>query len=659
MRFHSFLLTTACLLFPALTARAAEPPLRDLLRDGLYTEEVTRDPEAAAKQYEQLLTRYSEQRDFAAAALFRLAEVRRKQDRKEDAIQLYQRLLTEFPGAATETKLARENLIALSGEPLAKDNLEQPMDEEFLELLRLRKLAKTSPDLLRKPEVLTQAVEKGWERPVAFLLDHGITDGSAMYDAARTGHLSIVKMLIARGVRPEGEFGAGVLEFAIVSNNLEIVKTLLAAGAPPNGKISVSPYTSTPLLKAVYSKNLDAAHLLIENGADVNLMPKAMRISLPSDSQYPFVGGPLHAAIVTGQREMIDLLLDHKADVNLAEPRSGITPLWLAADLPENALGLVKRLLDLGANPDIESVDAPDDEDQAWLGYPGKFTPLELAVTNGSLENVKLLLDAKKARKSPPSPAILHRARGNFEMTRLLLDSGAEPNPPKIENQTILESWASNSNRFRVVPAARASAGSGQDPEKIWQAMELLIERGSKVDAEWEKAGFQDADPLIRQRLIAKYSYPRWAAEKSIRIVDFDRDARFERIAKSSPAEAVPPMLEEWLLLEETSSLLSLIKDFTEFALIRKTEAGVKEIAILRLDAAEEFPKLEWGDILEKRGVKRGVNEPLSFPQSWSRELKEAMQKRMKTPEVPAEQFPQPPKRRERVNPPPAPAPAQ
>ena len=47
-------------------------------------------------------------RAFAASALFRLAEVRRKQDRKDDAIVLYQKLLVRFPEAETEAKLARE-----------------------------------------------------------------------------------------------------------------------------------------------------------------------------------------------------------------------------------------------------------------------------------------------------------------------------------------------------------------------------------------------------------------------------------------------------------------------------------------------------------------------------------------------------------------------
>ncbi len=66
------------LLLPLTPLRAEEQPLRDLLRDALYTEEVARDPEKAAQQYEQLLARHDAQKTFAAAALFRLAEVRRK-----------------------------------------------------------------------------------------------------------------------------------------------------------------------------------------------------------------------------------------------------------------------------------------------------------------------------------------------------------------------------------------------------------------------------------------------------------------------------------------------------------------------------------------------------------------------------------------------------
>ena len=158
MRFHSFLLTTAFFLIPLLAARAEELPLRDLLRDGLYAEEVTRDPEAAAKDYEELLVRHDAQKAFAAAALFRLAEVRRKQNRNDDAIQLYQRLLAEFPGAATETKLARENLSALGGKPPEVKG--QAADVESVQITRLESLAKSAPDLILDPEILQQAARR-------------------------------------------------------------------------------------------------------------------------------------------------------------------------------------------------------------------------------------------------------------------------------------------------------------------------------------------------------------------------------------------------------------------------------------------------------------------------------------------------------------------
>ena len=84
-----------------------------LLRDSLYEEEATRDLTKAAAGYEALLAAWNEVRPTAAAALFRLAEVRRKQDRKEEAVGLYERLLREFPEMEVQGRMARENLAAL------------------------------------------------------------------------------------------------------------------------------------------------------------------------------------------------------------------------------------------------------------------------------------------------------------------------------------------------------------------------------------------------------------------------------------------------------------------------------------------------------------------------------------------------------------------
>ncbi|MDQ3625055.1 MAG: tetratricopeptide repeat protein, partial [Verrucomicrobiota bacterium] len=94
------LLASLALAFAAHAAdapAAATKDLRQLLQDGLFEEEANRDLEKASAAYGALIEQYSQQRAFAATALFRLAEIRGKQGNKAEAIALHQRLLAEFP----------------------------------------------------------------------------------------------------------------------------------------------------------------------------------------------------------------------------------------------------------------------------------------------------------------------------------------------------------------------------------------------------------------------------------------------------------------------------------------------------------------------------------------------------------------------------------
>src|SRR5687768_2928078 len=146
----------SALTLAASAAETSEPPLRDLLRDGLYAEEVANDPAAATRHYEQILARFEEQRPLAANALFRLAELYRKTERKDEAVALYQRVLAQFPDATPQAALARTRLTTLgiqaSAAPQDSPSTPEPVeDEETKEIRRLSDLAKTSPDLL-KPE---------------------------------------------------------------------------------------------------------------------------------------------------------------------------------------------------------------------------------------------------------------------------------------------------------------------------------------------------------------------------------------------------------------------------------------------------------------------------------------------------------------------------
>ena len=75
---------------PAPTPRSA-PELRQLLQEGLFEEEANRNLDKASVAYESLLQSFDQNRQFAATALFRLAEIRVKQNRKEDALALFKR----------------------------------------------------------------------------------------------------------------------------------------------------------------------------------------------------------------------------------------------------------------------------------------------------------------------------------------------------------------------------------------------------------------------------------------------------------------------------------------------------------------------------------------------------------------------------------------
>jgi len=368
---RSLLILTACLLLPALTTRAEEPPLRELLRDGLYTEEVTRDPEAAAKQYEQLLACYAEQRDFAAAALFRLAEVRRKQDRKEDAVKLYQRLLTEFPGAANETKLARENLAALGGKPAEAAPAQG--DAESIELAKLQAAAKSSPDVLLDPTNLQSAVFGDMPKVVKFLLDAGSRpyDGTALQMAVQIGNLEITRLLLEKGGEVPPDLAREAIGRAIDLKRPTILDFLLEKGLL---RAATGEDLMPPLALALVQDQYAAAEILLKHRADPD------EVVAPNPSDYLSGGTPLHFCIKREKFDAAAWLLEKGAKPDIATPLFGLTPLHLTA-LSEKpgVLAIMEKLLAAGADPNhVSERDTFNDNN----GHPAlNGTPLETAIS--------------------------------------------------------------------------------------------------------------------------------------------------------------------------------------------------------------------------------------------------------------------------------------
>lgn len=424
-----WLVSLVCLL----PLRAAQPDLRELLRDALYTEEVTRDPDKAAQQYEELVARHDAQKTFAASALFRLAEVRRKQDRKDEAIQLYQRLIAEFPNAETETKLARENLAALGGELPEAEGSE--VDEETREIARLQKLARTSPDLALNPSELTNAVNNNRPRVLAYLLDAGANVGSAepLVWAARRGHLEVLKVLLEKSPALSDSEGPKALAGAAMEGHVEIVRTLLAAKV------------------------------------DANWQPDTCAAPPPAGTGgAELLGPPLMMAIHLQNQTMIDLLLDSGADVKLSANGTGFTALHLAAGrTTKDAPALVERLIKLGANVNALSevlhlthrvMPVPPGGRAVW-----KISPLQYAVDREAWDCAKALIRHGADMKAGSLVSFFVDGgidQKSGEKVRFLLENGADAKQPALLRLLIRQG-------SEAVPLIKSLLEAGCDPNAV------------------------------------------------------------------------------------------------------------------------------------------------------------------------------------------------
>lgn len=624
------LLAAASLTAP-LRAQGTDPDagLRELLRDALYTEEVTRDPEAAAKQYEALLAKHDAQRAFAAAALFRLAEVRRKQDRKDEAIALYQRLLREFPAAEAEAKLARENLAAMGAK------IEAPAspadDEEAIELKRLQQWVESSPDRLKDPELLLTAIKEGRLESIKLLLKAGAAGQpwKLLEEAVRSGNLNTITFLLDHPF--EGHRGLDqALFLAITLEFSDVTRLLLDRGAKPDALRSyrvsenVDPPSTTlalmsPLHVAVRKRDLDLCKLLLEHKADPNLLPDLQKPSLARTTMpgYP-TGTPLHDAVVSSL-EITRLLLDHGADVTVASPDSGFTALHSAvrpSHLVDDENGvqgqILKLLLDKGANLEAKTVGEPDPKTKPNRSgnqdnsIPPGTTPLMMATLSNNFAAVRVLIEAGAATSdpalldfavrskivewvqllvSPPrKPALSADALveavsvGSTDIIRLLVEAGADPN--------------ASSPKHQVTPLRQAARSDSAD------LLQLLCDLGAKPDPDWTSRNYEGSSlsnlPFLHQRFLVPSLQGKSAVTAVTPFAGPLPPVELATGNSGSPAPLAQLLTNPAIRWPQIQ--IDLNSHFpTRFTVWRKDAEAIHG----SLDGNDPLPELRWGDVLE------------------------------------------------------------
>jgi len=326
---------------------------------------------------------------------------------------------------------------------------------------------------------LHKAADLGSEPVVTILLQAGALVGAhddrgmtPLHRAARRGYLPIARLLVLAGavVHVKDNDHLCPLDYASTGGYTELVEFLLNNG----GSIwHTGAEAWTPLHRAARGGHTETAAFLLERGADV----------LAED----FKGNlPIHLAVRSGNLDTVASLLQH--DVETKGPqlshrdRKGSTPRVVAFYTAHYDIHKYLRAAEWdfsGAEPSranrlttaiekgaLSEVQTYIEESKSYLELPDEDgqPPLHVAIQEGQMEIVKLLLDAGASVESVGyhgwHPLHIAASLGNLELVDLLLERGADIRARSSTRQTALHKAASSGSIAVVRRLIEAGADS-------------------------------------------------------------------------------------------------------------------------------------------------------------------------------------------------------
>ena len=315
-----------------------------------------------------------------------------------------------------------------------------------------------------------------------------------MHLACTNGSFRMVNALLAAKANPNlaTPSGEAPLMTAARSGNSSVVTALVGAGADVNAKESTKGQTA--LMWAFAQGHIDAAEVLLNNGADVKAKATsgytpllfAVRAGDPDGTKLALLRGayvnetaadgttPLLLAVVRGHANLAEFLLSHGADPNASG--AGFTPLHWAA-------GRWETLLSEGSGAGVSE----DLSRMAGLPTPRKIQLIKSLLSHGADPNAR-------AAKSPPrfgftlgllvymgglrlagaTPFLMAAMVADVDVMRVLLAAGADPK------------MATNDQTTPLMVAAgfgRVTAETRVPESRALEAVKMVVEAGNDVNA--------------------------------------------------------------------------------------------------------------------------------------------------------------------------------
>jgi ankyrin repeat protein len=229
--------------------------------------------------------------------------------------------------------------------------------------------------------------------------------------------------------------GMTALHWAVRHNDVETARLLLRAGAKPD---VATRYGVTPLYFACENATATMIDLLLRAGVDAN-------------SANPGGETALMTASRTGNVDVVKLLLDRGASINAKESQRGQTALMWA--VLENHPDVVKLLLARGADINVQTkTEVPDGttgraeaksgdigahgpgmyRGRAVPSPSGAMTALHFAARDGNLEMTRILIEAGADLERPSAngtrPLVVAIINNHIELALYLVAKGADVN---------------------------------------------------------------------------------------------------------------------------------------------------------------------------------------------------------------------------------------